>query len=59
MKAPNGFIAHVQGDQTNDFDDYYVRFVSNNGNQTKLGDGTWEEWIEPNIDNEIDASKNP
>ena len=59
LKAPNGFIAHVQGDQTNDFDDYYVRFVSNNGNQTKLGDGTWEEWIEPNIEYEIDASTMP
>ena len=58
-KAPDGFIAHVQGDQTNDFDDYYVKFVSDNGNQTKLGDGTWIEWIEPNIEYEIDAATMP
>lgn len=58
-KAPDGFIAHVQGDQTNDFDDYYVKFVSDNGNQSKIGDGTWIEWIEPNIEYEIDASTMP
>ena len=58
-KAPDGFIAHVQGDQTNDFDDYYVKFVSDNGTQTKLGEGTWIEWIEPNISYEIDAATMP
>ena len=58
-KAPHGYIAHVQGDQTNDFDDYYVKFVSDNGTQSKIGDGTWIEWIEPNIEYEIDAATMP
>jgi len=58
-KAPHGYIAHIQGDQTNDFDDYYVKFVSDNGTQSKIGDGTWIEWIEPNIEYEIDAATMP
>ena len=58
-KAPHGYIAHIQGDQTNDFDDYYVKFVSDNGTQSKIGDGTWIEWIEPNIAYEIDAATMP
>lgn len=59
LKAPEGYIAHVQGDQTNNFDDYYVKFVSNNGNQTISGEGTWIEWIKPNIPYEIDYSTMP
>jgi hypothetical protein len=58
-KAPDGYIAHIQGDQTNNFDDYYVKFVSDNGAQTKLGDGTWIEWTKPNIEYELDASTMP
>ena len=58
-RAPEGYIAHVQGDQTNDFDDYYVKFVSDNGSQVKVGNGTWIEWIKPNIQYEIDASTMP
>lgn len=58
-KAPNGYIAHVQGDQTNDFDDYYVKFVSDNGDQTEVADGTWVEWIKPNITYELNASTMP
>ena len=58
-KAPNGYIGHVQGDQTNDFDDYYVKFVSDNGNQTDVGGGTWIEWIKPNITYELNATTMP
>lgn len=58
-KAPNGYVAHVQGDQTNDFDDYYVKFVSDNGNQTEAADGTWIEYIKPNIQYELDATTMP
>lgn len=57
--APDGYIAHVQGDQTNNFDDYYVKFVSDNGNQTKLGTGTWIEWAKPNIQYELDYATMP
>lgn len=58
-KAPDGYIAQVQGDQTNNFDDYYVKFVSDNGSQTKLGDGVWVETVKPNILYELDASTMP
>jgi len=58
-RAPEGYIAHVQGDQTNDFDDYYVKFVSDNSSQVKVGNGTWIEWIKPNIKYEIDATTMP
>lgn len=58
-KAPNGYIAQVQGDQTNDFDDYYVKFVSQNGSQTKLGEGIWVEYAKPEITYELDATTMP
>ena len=58
-KAPEGYIAHIQGDQTNDFDDYYVKFVSDNGTQNKIGGGTWIEWTKPNIPYELNAATMP
>jgi len=58
-KAPHGYVAHVQGDQTNDFDDYYVKFESDNSGQTEVADGTWIEWVKPNIEFELDASTMP
>jgi hypothetical protein len=57
--APEGYIAHVQGDQTNNFDDYYVKFVSDNGAQSKIGSGTWIEWVKPNIEYELDYTTMP
>ena len=58
-KAPHGYVAHVQGDQTNDFDDYYVKFESDNAGQTEVADGTWIEWVKPNITYQLDASTMP
>ncbi len=58
-KAPHGYVAHVQGDQTNDFDDYYVKFESDNSGQVEVADGTWIEWVKPNIEFELDASTMP
>ena len=57
--APHGYIVQVQGDQTNNFDDYYVKFVSDNGTQNNLGKGVWVEWIKPNITYEINAATMP
>lgn len=57
--APDGYIAHVQGDQTNDFDDYYVKFESDNGTQNKIGSGVWIEWAKPNIEYELNAATMP
>lgn len=58
-KAPNGYIAHVQGDQTNNFDDYYVKFTSDNGSQTNIGEGTWIEWTKPQIKYQLDEATMP
>ena len=58
-KAPHGYIAQVQGDQTNDFDDYYVQFVSDNPSYDNVADGTWIEYTKPNIPYELDASTMP
>jgi len=57
--APNNYVAQVQGDQTNDFDDYYVKFVSDHGDQSLLGSGTWIETIKPNISYELNAATMP
>ena len=59
LRAPNGYIGHIQGDQTNDFDDYYVKFVSDNGTQSKVGDGTWVEYTKPGIEYELDETTMP
>tara|TARA_B100000575_G_scaffold285786_1_gene281579 strand:+ start:839 stop:3193 length:2355 start_codon:yes stop_codon:yes gene_type:complete len=57
--APNGYIARVQGDQTNDFDDYFVKFEADNNNQTNASKGIWVETIKPNITFELNASTMP
>lgn len=56
-QAPDGFIAHVQGDQTNNFDDYYVKFVADDAN--KVSSGTYIETVKPNITYELNASTMP
>lgn len=57
--APDGYIAQVQGDQTNNFDDYYVKFAADNAGQTKSSKGTWIEYTKPNIPYEIDPATMP
>ena len=57
--APNGYIAQVQGDQTNNFDDYYVKFVADSGSSSTSSSGTWIETARPNIQFEINPSTMP
>ena len=57
--APHGYVAQVQGDQTNNFDDYYVKFVAQNAGYSGASDGTWIEWIKPNIQYELDKTTMP
>ncbi len=58
--APHGYIAEVTGDQTNNFDSYYVKFVSNNsGNAGEASQGVWNETVKPGITYELDASTMP
>ncbi len=46
--SPNGYVVEVKGDENTDFDNYYVRFVTNNGGTFE--EGQWEECVEPGIE---------
>ena len=42
--SPHGYVVEVKGDDTTDFDNYYVKFVANNSTTTgALEKGQWEE----------------
>jgi hypothetical protein len=58
-QAPHGYVAEVQGDQTNDFDNYYVKFEAQNAGQNLSSEGTWVEWVKPNIPFEFDKTTMP
>ena len=45
--AANGYVVEIKGDEGTDFDNYYVKFVTNNGNA--LEEGQWEETVEAGI----------
>ena len=45
--SPNGYVVEVKGDEQTNFDNYYVKFVTNNGNA--LEEGQWEETVEAGI----------
>ena len=46
--SPNNYIVEVKGDETTDFDNYYVKFVTNNGGTFE--EGQWEECVKPGIE---------
>ena len=58
-QAPDGYIVQVQGDQTNDFDDYYVKFEASAGNSGLASEGTWVETVKPNTPYQIDGTTMP
>ena len=45
--SPNGYVVEIKGDDDTNFDNYYVKFVTNNGEA--LGEGQWEETVEAGI----------
>ena len=45
--SPNGYVVEVKGDESTNFDNYYVKFVTNNGNVFE--EGQWEESVEAGI----------
>ena len=48
--SPHGYVIEVKGDETTDFDNYYVKFVANNSTTTgALEAGQWEECAESGI----------
>ena len=45
--SPNGYVVEVIGDESSDFDNYYVKFTTNNGNAFE--EGQWSETVEAGI----------
>jgi hypothetical protein len=46
--SPNGYVVEVKGDESTNFDNYYVKFVTNNGGAFE--EGQWEESVEAGIE---------
>jgi len=46
--SPNGYVVEVKGDENTNFDNYYVKFVTNNGGTFE--EGQWEECVKPGIE---------
>ena len=55
--SPNGYVVEVKGDDSTNFDNYYVKFVTNNGEN--LGEGQWEETVEAGIKFKFNYDKMP
>jgi len=55
--SPNGMVVEVKGDENTNFDNYYVKFVTNNG--AALEEGQWEETVEAGIQFKFDYSTMP
>ena len=45
--SPNGYVVEIKGDDDTDFDNYYVKFVTNNGDTFE--EGQWEETVKAGI----------
>ena len=58
--APDGMVVEVKGDESTGFDNYYVKFVTNNAAGTGvLAEGQWEESVEAGIKFKFDYSTMP
>ena len=55
--SPNGYVVKITGDEGTNFDNYYVKFTTNNGNA--LEEGQWEETVEAGITFKFDYSPMP
>ena len=55
--APNNFVVEVKGDDTTNFDNYYVKFVTNNGGTFE--EGQWEECLKAGITFKFNYDKMP
>lgn len=58
--APRNFTVEVVGDQSSNFDNYYVKFVPNNDDETVTFDsGVWLETVKPGIPWQFDVETMP
>jgi hypothetical protein len=56
--APTDFVVEVVGENTNNFDNYYVKFKPNNPAAT-FDEGVWEESVKSDIKIALDATTMP
>lgn len=57
--APDGYIVEVVGDQTNNFDNYYVTFDADDTGSTVGSSGVWSETLKPGIKYKLDNATMP
>ena len=58
--SPHGYVVEVKGDETTNFDNYYVKFVANNSTvDGTLEEGQWEETVEAGITFKYDYGTMP
>jgi len=55
--SPNGYVVEIKGDESTNFDNYYVKFVTNNGGAFE--EGQWEETVEAGIPFKFDYATMP
>ena len=55
--SPNGYVVEIKGDEATNFDNYYVKFVTNNGGAFE--EGQWEESVEAGIKYKFNYSTMP
>jgi len=55
--SPNGYVVEVKGDDNTNFDNYFVKFVTNNGGAFE--EGQWEETLKPGINFKFDYDTMP
>jgi hypothetical protein len=55
--SPNGYVVEITGDEGTNFDNYYVKFTTNNGNA--LEEGQWQETVEAGISFKFDYATMP
>tara|TARA_Y100001963_G_scaffold130659_1_gene187190 strand:- start:326 stop:2776 length:2451 start_codon:yes stop_codon:yes gene_type:complete len=55
--SPNGYVVEIKGDDDTNFDNYYVKFVTNNGGTFE--EGQWEETVEAGIPFKFDYATMP
>ena len=54
-KSVNGMVVEITGDASNNFDNYYVKFVSDGATD----EGQWQETVKPSLKNTIDSATMP
>ena len=55
--SPNGMVVEIKGDESNNFDNYYVKFTTNNGGAFE--EGQWQEAPAPGIKFKFNYSTMP